>query len=342
MSKLFKRGNKVYIDFTDQWNIRHRQSIGLNLLPGGQFPPEAKQIKKSIDAKIAYGTFDTVAKTPSITISQLKEEFINFVGSSRDKKTKYLYKLATEELIKFTKDVPIVSITQETILSFRDKLLKKSESHTSRTLRSLSPMFRFAAEEKRWIPYTPITRYTAVKVKKKHIETYTNAELDALFNWAKVKYPHFYNQVKFLYLTGFRSNESCTIQWKHIDFDRGSLIHYDDKLDEWVTYPIDLSLKNHLSSVPRESAEYVFHYRSIHSLDKIMIIAREKIPLRKDMKIHTLKANYIRDLIDAGVPELDGHKLSHHKSIATTHRYYATFNLNKLKKSLAKSRRKTA
>jgi len=73
-----------------------------------------------------------------------------------------------------------------------------------------------------------------------------------------------------------------------------------------------------------------------------MTAARIEIPLRGELKIHTLKANYVRNLIDAGINEMDAHKLSHHKSIATTHRYYATFDMKRLRASLTKSRKKIA
>lgn len=342
MSSLYVRNKRIYLDFTDQWNIRHQKSLKLQLLPDGKMPIAAKEIQKSIDAKIAYGTFDTIRKAPSITISRLKEEYFNFIGNTRDKSTKYLHSLAVRELIKFAKDIPIIGIDQEMMIEFRNKLLTKSDSHASRTLRSLSPLFRFAADQKGWIPFSPITRYTNVKVKKKPVVAYSDDELNAFFKWSKEHHPHFYNHIKFLYLTGFRSNESCTAQWKDLDLKRRVLMHYDDKLNEWIPYPIDKKLVNFFKTIPRDSEPYIFHYRSINSLDHILLEAREKIPLRKELKIHTLKVNYVRNLIDAGINEMDAHKLSHHKSIATTHRYYATFSMAKLRKSLTQSRKSGA
>jgi len=263
MSSLYIRQKRIYLDFTDQWNIRRQRALKLKLTPDGKIPEEAKQIQKKVDSDIALGRFDTLPKTPVIPISRMRDEYLSFIGNTRDPKTKYLYKLAITELIRFTKDVPIISVTQETIIDFRTKLLKKSEAHASRTLRSLSPIFRFAAEERHWIPFSPITRYSAVKVRKKHIDAFTEPEIQSLFAWAKKLHGHFYDQIYFLYLTGFRSNESCSAEWSHIDLKRRVIIHYDDKLDEWIPYPLDRRLINFFKTIERRKDGYIFHSQRI-------------------------------------------------------------------------------
>lgn len=340
MSTLYVRGKKsIWIGFTDQFGRYHRKPLGIDTV-NGKIPRDALKQKEKIDLQISNHTWGLQPTIPRITLSGLRDEFIEFIKGMRDKETIYLYKLAIRHAIAFFGDAPIAKITQQNIADFRDHLIKTiSDAKASQTLRSLSPLFRWAVEQKGYIPSSPINRYNNVHLKRKQPTVYSPEELNRFVKWCfKSNHLHFLRQIQFLLLTGFRSNESCTITWDKIDFRERTLLHYDDKRNEWVPYPMDTKLVHFLKKVPREG-EFVFHYRNKTSLNKIVGIAREKKIIRRELKIHSLKATYIRDLIAAGLSTAEIHKLSHHKSYQTTDYYYTTFEMDHLRKALKKSRR---
>lgn len=339
MSTLYLRGKSVWIAFTDQFGTYRRRRLGVEAV-NGVIPKDAHRLKQKIDVEVANHTWGLKNDIRRITLSELRDEFVAFIGGVRDPQTVYLYKLAVKQLIEYIGDVPIATITQETISEFRDRLTKdKSAAKASQTLRSLSPMFQWAAVHNKWIPFTPINRYNRVTLKRKTPQVYSDEELQKFFTWLfDTGRAHFLRQIQFLLLTGFRLNESCTLTWDKVDIANGVIFHYDDKKDEWLPYPMDDTLQRFMKNVPREG-EFVFHYRSKHSLGKIMSIAREAGVIRKGLKIHSLKTTYIRNLISAGLSTTEIHKLAHHRSYATTDYYYSTFQMDHLRDALKKSRR---
>jgi integrase len=346
MSKLVRRGKMVHISYTDQWGIRHRESLGVQVDEKGRFPKEASDIKRRIDAEIAFGVRNYKAVQKSILLSELLKEFTAFVGCTRKDGTKYLYQLAINTMISRLGDIPLQALTEEKFITFREWIVRKQGiQNASRCIRSLSPVISYAVH-KEYLPNSPINKYTRVSAPPVKPVVFTDKELATFFTYlTEKKMFHALAQLKFLLYTGFRLNESCTITWDDIDFDRRTIWHFDEKEDAYVSYPMDEDLNDLLKSIQHEKGPFVFHYRSKHSIDSIMRIA--KIDLKKEgkqfnpkLKIHSLKKNYVRSLIEAKLPEMDVHKLSHHKSIQTTHKYYATFDIDNLRDSLKKSRKK--
>lgn len=346
MSKLKKRGKIVYIDYTDRWGIRVRESLGIEVDEKGRFPKEALDIKKRIDAETAFGVRNYKAVQKSILLSELLKEFTQFVGCTRKDGTKYLYKLAIDTMVAKLGDIPVQALSEEKFVTFREWIVRKQGvQNASRCIRSLSPIISYAVH-KEYINSSPINKYTRVSAPPVKPVVFTDKELNTFFTYlADKKLFHALAQLKFLLYTGFRLNESCTIKWDDIDFERRTIWHFDEKENAYVSYPMDEDLHELLKSIEAVHGVYIFHYRSKHSLDNIM--RKAKIDLKKEgkqfnpkLKIHSLKKNYVRTLIEANLPEMDVHKLSHHKSIATTHKYYATFDIDNLRKSLTKSRRK--
>jgi len=343
MSTLYLRGKKkqsVWIGFTDQFGRYHRRPLGIQSL-NGKIPAEATRLKQKIDLEIANHTWGMKNDIPRVHLKELSEQFCSFMKGNRHPGTIYLYKLAMDHLIDFVGNIPIAMVDQDMIKNFRDHLIKKkSSAKASQTLRSLSPMFRWAMEEQGWIPKMPINRYNSLIIKRKPPVTWSDDDLAGLIRWCNAKgKKHFLEQIQFLLLTGFRSNESCSITWDKVDMQNKVLYHYDDKQDEWKPYPIDNVLRRFILQLSK-NGKYLFHYRSIHSLNKIIIQARKDNAVRKELKIHSFKSTYIRHLIAGGLSTAEIHKLAHHKSYATTDYYYSTFQMKHLRKALTKSRKR--
>ena len=91
----------------------------------------------------------------------------------------------------------------------------------------------------------------------------------------------------------------------------------------------------------------MFRYRHPSTLShklKATILAINADPeaavkVNEHLTVHSLKKTYVSKLMDAGLSEALTHMLSHHKSFQTTLRYYAQFDVGKLREASERSRK---
>jgi len=346
MSSLYARDKAVWISFTDKRGHRMRRATGYTLKrtrkdAAGRmlWPPEALQLQKKLDANIVLGKWEFIEqKKTSPLFTSLLEEFISHRSGDRSAGTIRNYRLCAKEFTGVLGNHPVASYAEPELLRFRLQQLNKYSDHSAaRVMTTLRTIFNWAVDSG-YIEHNPVTKRVLVHPRPVPIVTFTDKELDALFEHLHTKDPDLERQLRFLWLSGFRSGESCSLKWERIDFDDRSIKHWNAKETRWEAYPIDKELIDLLRMTPRNREPFVFKYRNVCTVSHYTNVALADLGIT-GRTVHQLKKTYVKNLIRAGLSEAETHRLSHHKSIETTLKYYAEFDLSKLRKSLAKSRR---
>lgn len=154
----------------------------------------------------------------------------------------------------------------------------------------------------------------------------------------------------FMYWTGWRRNETLTREWRHVDFQRGTIVLEpgETKSGEGRTFPFDalpelaallMKQREYTTSVERRTGKicrYVFHREGVQ-VKSIRMAWRKackqaglvgKIP-------HDFRRSAVRRLERAGVPRSVAMKLVGHSTEAI-YRRYAITNETDLREGLAK------
>jgi integrase len=346
MSSIYTRDGSVWISFTDKRGRRIRKATGFKLKSirkdqAGNiiYPNTVLDLQKRLDANLTLGRWDFIEnKKQSPLFSTVVAEFTVHHQQDRSKGTLAGYKLCTNEFINTCGDEPIGNYDEQDLLKFRvQQLAKYSDFSAARVITVLRTVFNWALASD-YIQRNPVTKRVLVHPRTKAIVTYTNKELKSLFELLDADNPELARQLRFLHLSGFRSGESCALKWSQIDFDDAVIKHWNQKETRWEAYPVDEQLINLLRMAAHRYEPFVFKYRHVSTISHYLHLACETLGI-ENRNVHTLKKTYVKNLIRAGLSEAETHRLSHHKSFETTLKYYAEFDIGKLRKALARSRR---
>lgn len=292
--------------------------------------------KAEIDAKYGDGKIVPTAQT-GLTFSQLHKLFLIGRGGDRSKKTKYLYNLALSRIYKFWGDVEPGRLIESDMIEFRRWLVdKEGKSNASCYLRSLAAIINWGVE-KHHLLYSPITKDVKINVPTKPIIKYSDDQIKAVL---KAAGPDVEAHFRFLLLSGFRTDEACDLKWDHIDFGNRNLHVFNAKENRYDFIPMDRDLIRFLKKCPKTFAPYVLRYRSRHTLSHALEDIRETLSLDPRLKVHTLRKNFISNIVNSGASESMLMHLARHRSIATTHKYYTAFDVESTRKALQNSRKK--
>jgi len=347
MSSLYTRGMNVWLSFTDKRGRRIRKATGHKLKtirkdPAGNiiYPLAVLDLQKRLDANLVLGKWDFMETRKTTPLfSKVVADFILYHQQDRSKGTLANYRLCKNEFINNLGDEPIGNYDEQDLLKLRSQqLLKYSDYSAARVISFLRTLFNWALASN-YIDRNPVTKRVLVHPQSKPIFTYTDKELNALFELLDLDDPDLARQLRFLHLSGFRSGESCNLKWSRIDFDDAVIKHWNAKEKRWEAYPIDTVLIDLLRMTPHRCEPFVFKYRHPSTVSHYTQLALAKLKI-ENRDVHMLKKTYVKNLIRAGLSEAETHRLAHHKSFETTLKYYAEFNIGKLRKSLEKSRKR--
>jgi len=130
--------------------------------------------------------------------------------------------------------------TVEGVCSIRDHLLKSCTPYTTkRVLARLSAMTSWGMKSKRLTltvnPFTEVIEELKVPKDKLDPDPFTLEERDIILETLKTHpvHSHYYNFIRFLFLTGCRTGEAIGLQWKHISKDC-KVITFSDSLDSYL------------------------------------------------------------------------------------------------------------
>lgn len=328
MSKLYPHGDQVYIRFTKAEGITPRlQNTGYRL-EKGKIPQAAINWHKKLESEIVEGKWGiNVPSREDLTMSQARDLYLETRGSNNAKNSKKSTRLAVSRFIGFAGDVMVSKVTEDMMFGFRNHLLndKVSKFTVDNYLRTIAPIFTMCIK-KRIIQFSPVTPETKLNPKPKNPRPYRSNELKALYKYIRqeMKNEPLYDQLRFLELTGFRSQESCDLLWSQVLFDRKIIDYSNQKREnEEAFFPLYNKVLKHLKAVPRVFDPFVFKYRNPKTLRDFVRTANDEIGNPTELAVKHLRKNFVNWLFDDLKLDIaDVKEIARHKDIKTTLNHY--------------------
>jgi len=299
---------------------------------------EVLDLKRRFDIQLAAGRFDLgPEKAEKTLISEVLDRFIDEHGHTKSAATQELYRRAVDSLVENVGDLPVQALEEQTLLTWRRRLfaLGRSKHTVSKHLRSLSAILTWA-RERGLIDRSPITQYVRVTPDPQPIIPLSEKEIKAVFAAAR---PHDRDLFRFMLMTGFRVGETCALTWEDVDVGQKQIRIWNAKEKRWDYFPMDKDLAGMMKKLPRSYGKHVFAYRTPKSASRSFRRIRDKLKISDQITIHTLRTNFISRLINSGATESEVMHLARHRSIVTTHKYYAAFDQEKMRDALERSRK---
>lgn len=126
-------------------------------------------------------------------------------------------------------------------------------------------------------------------------------------------------------LTGMRRGELLSLQWKHIDLDRGFLRIVDPKGGKDASIPLNDAARRVLAELPRPGSDFLFPGRSGRACDlkKPIAAIKKAAGLPADFRpVHGLRHFFASTLASSGQVDLHTlQRLLNHKTPQMTQRY---------------------
>jgi integrase len=253
---------------------------------------------------------------------------------------------ARKHLRRFFAGMRAQSITYDRLLAFkRDRLAEGAAPNTVKyELSLLNTGLKIAHRAGQLLTLPPLP---AVHVENTRTSFFEHHEFLAL---AKHLPAAAAAVATFMYWTGWRRNETLTREWRHVDFERGTIVldPGETKSGDGRTFPFDVlpelervlrAQRDYTDVVERRTGQiipFVFHRdgRRVISIRAAWDQACEKAQLG-DKIPHDFRRSAVRRLERAGVPRSVAMKLVGHR---TEHMYqrYAITNETDLREGLAK------
>jgi integrase len=347
MSRLYLRGERVWIGFKNPHGRYVRRPTGHTLKrlrkdPRGRpiWPAQVRDFQTKLDASLALGQWDLAESRPTaLTLSRALEVYHAGEGGVRKPKTLSADREAVRRIVGHYGEVYLHEITEEMLYEFRTHLLRVGSPFTAaKCFRHLSILMNWAVR-KGHLERNPVTTSVKVSPPRSVPISFTDHELAAVFDWLEEQGDRpMADQLRFLLLTGFRSNESCQLTWDAVDLKTGQIRHKNEKANRIEPFPVDRALEALIRAQDRAYGPYVFKYRHNSTLSHRMKAAVRALQLNPRYNVHTLKKTYVRHLVESGVPLPMLHNLAHHRSLQTTLDYYIAFDLNAKRRALEASR----
>ncbi len=350
MSSLYFRGKTIWIGFTVN-GVRKDESTGIRVPEVRKnkrgevvFPREAVDFQERLEAKIRlnqWGIEDS--KLNPVRLTDAFNLYLAEVSPDLTEGSIYQARLAVEALVALTDNCHLSAIDQSAILTARTRWLsesrvlksgvtkKLSQNTVAKRLRQLSAFFNWAVlHEPPLMKANPISRKIRLRPKKSRPTTFTNDELRTLFGYLDEHDRDFRDQLLFLLLTGFRSGESCKLQWTDVEFEAGVLYHVNQKGHRDNAFPLHHALRSLLQSTSRAYTPYVFKYRTSFTVaQRLRRFMAQCMPDSKK-RAHTLKKTFVSWAIRSGASAPQLHILANHKSMQTTMDYYNSLSAGEI------------
>ncbi|MFH1051499.1 MAG: tyrosine-type recombinase/integrase [bacterium] len=215
-------------------------------------------------------------------------------------------------------------------------------------LASLKAFFNWL-KEKKYITDNPIRKSFQIKIPDKKIETYTDSELAAIFEYWKAKNFEFYLFIRFLYESAFRLKEAYNLKWKQIltgnKFNNVIFIPKSKYGDRKETFPMSDEIKNIFKEVlsyknSHDKEQKVFTLTHKRNVSKSFDQTMKDLGIPKHLQyengngraLHTIRKTRITHWVERQLlSEVVVEKLSR-DNYSTVRKYYANLeNLDLMK-----------
>lgn len=334
MARIFKRGKILWLTYSIHGK-RERESLGLKDTRENR--QLAKRIKLQREAEIINGIHPAVKKARRKTLDECYQEFLK-AKANRSERTIELYKYAYDKFSGFVgEEIELVKIDEDLLNEFEKHIEfyktkkkstpKKTSKNTIEIIfRQLRIIFEFF-KKKKYIAENPIPKKE--KVLKK-INTIPTAELELILSGLKMKDHQQYRTIRLLLMTGLRASELIRLEWKDIDFKRNLLYITNTKGKREDSFPLYRALRNFLIDywLEDERKGKVVNYARRDSLRFFRRFLEENN--FKHYSIHELRKTFLTALANSGISLFDLQKISRHKNIRTTERYYLAADYDRI------------
>lgn len=275
MASIRKRGNTYFIDYHENGK-RVRRSVG----PSRQ---AAEDVLKQIQKKLSVAP-EVARPVSRVSLGQLITRFQEYISEKYSPNTQQRYQVVLQQFLNFLKnqtDRPLVDITNETLVSFRDA--RQSQNVKPRTINAeiqiLRLMFKLARQ---WGMHSdnPAEGLASLKIEREEDVQYLSRQ-DArrlLQNCSEWFVP-----VAFLILnTGLRKGEIETLLWEDVDLDNRLL---------YVRNRNQRTSAESEREIPINDALYdvLVSHRRKHPEDVLVFTDKNKNPIHKNLLRDELK-----------------------------------------------------
>jgi len=270
-------------------------------------------------------------------LTDLQTEVLKYVNYNLRQSTVGLYERCFKILIAVLENKPLKFVTIHDIEKFKNyRLNQVSISTTNIDIRTCKAIFNLALKWK-WISNSPAKEVSLLKVAQKEILSFSNNELEIIFNSSKNH--NIKNVIEFALFTGCRLNEILNVQFKDINLIEG-IITINNKPDFKTKngrvrkLPISQKLNNLLQSILNNEGnifnlynpeQYLFTKKGV-KYNKDYVTKSFKKILRKSnlpekFHFHCLRHTFITNLIKKNVNINYVKELAGHADISTTMNY---------------------
>ena len=218
-----------------------------------------------------------------------------------------------------TNGIKIYLMTMKT-----ERNLQNSSVETMRSY--LSAVFSWIANEQ-FIPNNPCATIAPIKICKKIRESFTNEEMNTIKNYCKNNIRNL-ALINFLYSTGCRISEVCSVNIKDLDFEKKQVIVLGKGNKERRVYLTNETcevLQKYLKTREDKNEALFINARK----DRIMpggvrwvLHSIEEKTGIENIHPHRFRRTLATDLLNRGMPIQDVSKLLGHTNVATTQTYY--------------------
>ncbi len=229
-----------------------------------QFPPEAKEFKRRVEAHITTGEWETnlPRRKTKLTFRNALEYDIEVKGPKLADSTRKMYQLSTSKAEDILGDADVNQLTEDTMLDLRQKLLENDgKPNAAIWLRHLGVLLNLA-KRKKLIQENPITPDVKFRPPDEPVTCYTEVQLGNQLQTADAEgCEGLSDQMLFLVYSGFRSQESCSGKWSQVDFQRRIIRYWNQKGKRCEDQPMDAQFVEFLAALPHRYEPYVFRIR---------------------------------------------------------------------------------
>lgn len=192
------------------------------------------------EAAIREGRHFKTAEAKRHTLAELIDRYIKEILPRKASKSKFSTNQSQQLNWWKAQLGPYVlsDITPARIVEARGRL-GRSPATANRYMAALSHVFTIAIREWEWIEDSPIRKISKLKEPRGRVRYLSDEERTKLIEAARnIEDPTLYTVIVLALSTGARQGELLNLNWKDVDFKRGSLTFHETKNGERRTVPL--------------------------------------------------------------------------------------------------------
>jgi integrase len=318
---LFRRGKVWWMDFMFHGTrVRRSTDTSDKKLAGA--------ILGKVKAQIVEGKFFDKLEEQDRTFGEMMERYLTERSILKAPKSRLRDKSVFQHLVPIFGEQFLTDVTAKNLAAYRSH--RRTEGAATATinkeLQLVRHAFNLAMREWEWCGTNPMHRIS-LEAAHNQVDRWLTAEEEArLFDAS----PAWLREIiSFALNTGMRQGEILALQWKDVDFFRGTLVVMKSKNRERRTIPLNnavfalLAEKKAAGANANDDPVFLTGKRNplkvrylVHTFTK----ARERASL-KDFRFHDLRHTFASRLVQRGIDLYKVQRLLGHKSGLMTQRY---------------------